>query len=138
MKRVSRGTIVILTWDQIVWETDFWLIRDYHQHALEADRSRAASIDELTSLLGNVELRTVPIPHDCIDGFHGAFWRRPKAYLDPLVRAGISTYANMSDADEALVVDKLKNDLESGKWHEHYGDLLLREELDLGYRLLVA
>ena len=31
----------------------------------------------------------VLVPHDCVDGFLGAFWRRPEAYLDPAVRAGV-------------------------------------------------
>ena len=32
----------------------------------------------------------------------------------------------------------LRADLESGAWAEQHADLLEREELDLGYRLLVA
>jgi hypothetical protein len=55
--------------------------------------------------LGESQIISVPIPHDCIDGFHGAFWRRPEAYLDPRVRSGISTYAAMSpdERDVGLV-----------------------------------
>ena len=32
----------------------------------------------------------------------------------------------------------LRTDLLSGHWHRQYGALLVREELDLGYRLLVS
>ena len=32
-------------------------------------------------------------------GFYGAFWRRPDAYLDPSVRAGISVCSAL-DADD--------------------------------------
>ena len=35
-------------------------------------------------------------------------------------------------------ITRLADDLASGRWHERYGDLLAREELDLGYRLVVA
>jgi hypothetical protein len=35
-------------------------------------------------------------------------------------------------------LDKLRNDLDSGAWRRRYGGLLSRDELDVGYRLLVA
>jgi hypothetical protein len=34
----------------------------------------------------------VPIACDCEDGFLAAYWRRPRAYLDVEVRAGMSTF----------------------------------------------
>jgi hypothetical protein len=37
-----------------------------------------------------VAVRVVPIPADCTDGITGAYWWRPKAYLDGRVRAGMS------------------------------------------------
>jgi hypothetical protein len=42
--------------------------------------------------------------------------------------------------DEALQpgLDRLASDLKSGRWHELYRDLLEREDLDAGYRLLIA
>lgn len=43
----------------------------------------------------------VPIPHDCRDGFYGAFWRRPAAYLRPQVHAGISLFARLPPRDVA-------------------------------------
>jgi hypothetical protein len=50
--------------------------------------------DELMRLLGATEFTPVPVPYDCVDGFYGAYWRRPEAFLDPAVRAGISVFAN--------------------------------------------
>jgi hypothetical protein len=32
------------------------------------------------------------VPHDCVDGFYHAFWRRPHAYLDPAVRSNVSVF----------------------------------------------
>lgn len=46
-----------------------------------------------------------------MDGFLGAFWARPHAYLDPQVQAGISSFSR-TDAQEGL--DRLRADLESG------------------------
>jgi hypothetical protein len=80
----------------------------------------------------------VPVPHDCRDGFYTAYWRRPVAYLDPEVRAGISVLASRTPEETAPGLERLQADLESGAWAEQHADLLEREELDLGYRLLVA
>ena len=89
-----------------------------------ADRPRAA-------------VTRVPVPHDCTDGFFGAFWRRPEAYLDPVVRAGISNLAHFGDAlDPAFA--RLAADLDSGAWHRRHADLLELDELDLGYRIVAG
>ncbi len=138
MQRVARHRVVILTWDQAVWEANFWMMRDYHQHALDADRSRAISIEQLCGHFDSSDVTTVPIPHDCMDGFHGAFWRRPEAYLDPQVRAGISTYANMSSQQEQDIVNRLAADLEDGSWQKRNAELSDLEQIDLGYRLIVG
>jgi SAM-dependent methyltransferase len=137
VRRVTRRRAVVLTWDQDVWES-FWLIREYLPCIRDLDRPRAIPMRDLVSTLGGGSVLSVPIPHDCVDGIHGAFWRRPEAYLDPRVRAGISTYALMSAADRDHGLRALAADLQSGAWHERHGDLLERDELDLGYRLVVA
>ena len=41
-------------------------------------------------------MEPVLIPRDCRDGFTGAFWARPEAYLDPGVRAGMSSFASIT------------------------------------------
>ena len=79
----------------------------------------------------------MPIPHDCTDGFLGAYWRRPEAYLDPVVRASISVFAPLGAA-LAGGLERLRRDLESGAWAERHAALLERDELDAGYRLVVA
>jgi hypothetical protein len=33
---------------------------------------------------------------------------------------------------------RLRSDLESGVWHERHADLLARDEIDLGYRLVIT
>jgi hypothetical protein len=43
--------------------------------------------------------------------------------------------------DERIIADamaKLARDLEDGSWHRRHADLLRLDELDLGYRLVVA
>jgi hypothetical protein len=80
----------------------------------------------------------VLVPHDCVDGFGAAFWRRPEAYLDPDVQAGMSWLAVLSDADRAQGTDRLRVDLRSGEWDRRYGDLRSLQVLDAGYRIAVA
>jgi hypothetical protein len=80
----------------------------------------------------------VPIPHDCRDGFLMAFWRRPAAYLDPVVRANISVFALLPPAEVDAMAGALRADLESGAWAARNAGLLERDALDLGYRVVVA
>ena len=137
LRRVARKRIVILTWDADVWET-FWLIREYDCGMRQMDRKRAVSIPDVVAAFGKCQVLPVPIPHDCTDGFHGAYWRRPKAYLDPAVRAAISTYALMAPEDYMEGIERLAVDLESGAWNARHRDLMALDEIDLGYRLVVA
>jgi len=80
----------------------------------------------------------LPIPHDCVDGFLGAFWRRPHAYLDPAVRAAISSFAQIPAARLEAGLARLADDLRSGRWADRFGQLREEDSIDLGYRLLVA
>ena len=50
--------------------------------------------------------------------FGAAYWRRPQAYLDPTVRAGISMLACAGEPALAGGLRRLAADLRSGKWHE--------------------
>ena len=38
----------------------------------------------------------IPIPHDCTDGFQGAYWRRPRASLSASVRVGVEQSSLLS------------------------------------------
>jgi hypothetical protein len=115
--------------------TGFWLT-DYFPEILEIDRRIMPSLSELRRRLGRIGVFDVPIPYDCSDGFLGAYWRRPRAYLRADVRACISTFSKLRNLDRGLAA--LRRDLASGAWHSRYGKLLRCSTLDLGYRLVVA
>ncbi len=67
-----------------------------------------------------------------------AHWRRPRAYLDEQMRAGIPTF-QLPGATQLLDgLDQLAADLETGRWQQRNRELLALERLDLGYRLLVT
>lgn len=138
MRRVARRRIVVLTWDQEVFRERFWLVREYLPEAVAFDDERAVPVEELAGLLGGARVETVPVPHDCTDGFGAAFWRRPEAYLDPQVRAGISLCAQTGEDVIAPGLERLAQDLASGRWHTRHAELLGLGEIDVGYRLLVS
>jgi SAM-dependent methyltransferase len=134
MARVVRQRVVIVTWDPAV--TGFWLVEDYFPAIVETDRHIFPSFEEIGSVLGRVEVQPLLVPHDCADGFLGAYWRRPFAYLDPGVRRAISGFAKMGDITPELT--RLRRDLEDGTWARRYGHLMQQSALDLGYRLVIA
>ncbi len=135
MRRVARRRAVVFQHDPSV-AADFWLARDYLPTFLR--RLRGKRLADMMAPLGDLEMRPVPIPHDCRDGFLGAFWRRPDAYLDPEVRAGISVFALLPEDEVSAAVDALRADLRSGAWARRNAGILEREELDLGFRVVVA
>ena len=133
LRRTARRRTVIFTYDPAC--TGFWLT-DYFPELREIDYRICPSPDELRHELGRVTILDVPIPHDCTDGFQGAYWRRPRAYLDSSIRSAISSFGKLSDMGPGLTA--LKADLGSGEWERRYGAVLSRDDLDLGYRLVVA
>ncbi len=138
LRRIATRRIVVLTWDPEKMSRDFWLMSEYLPGAARADAALAVPLDRLTVLLGGAIVTPVPVPHDCADGFGAAFWRRPAAYLDPAVQAGISFMTLMSPELLRPGLGRLAADLASGQWDNEHADLLHLDELDLGYRLVTA
>jgi SAM-dependent methyltransferase len=133
MRRVTRGRIVILTYDPAF--RGFWLA-DYIPELVALDEAQMPRISDYEAWLGPVQVSPVPIPHDCRDGFLSAYWRRPAAYLDARIRAAMSSFWAVGDVSEAL--SRLEKDLESGDWARRYSELLRLDECDCGYRLVVT
>ncbi len=132
MRRVTRGPIVLLTFDPAhrPWLTD------YLPELATLDEANMPAMTDYARWLGPVQITTVPVPHDCTDGFLYAYWRRPAAYLDDRIRSGSSSFWTMKNAEAGLA--KLKHDLDTGAWEHRYADLLTRDEYDAGYRLVVT
>jgi SAM-dependent methyltransferase len=141
LRRVTQRRVVLFNADPS--EADrFWFTTEYLPEFLELipQRYRQAGAweDELRAALGELTLTPVPVPHDCTDGFYGAYWRRPEAFLDPRVRAGISVFSQVSSDAVDRAVDALGADLETGRWHERHRELLTKDELHLGYYVITA
>lgn len=133
MRRVTRGPIVLLTFDPS--HRGCWLT-DYLPALVTLDEGQMPRIDEYQNWLGPVSITTVPVPHDCTDGFLYAYWRRPRAYLDPIIRKGMSSFWKIDGAEAAL--EQLEADLESGIWAQQQAEILELDQLDVGYRLVVC
>jgi SAM-dependent methyltransferase len=116
---------------------NFWLTNAYFPELVDLYRGRCPSVADLVHHLGDCRVDRIAIPHDCADGFLAAYWRRPEAYLDPQVRAGMSGFALLDQHVVARGVARLKADLESGAWEERFGALRRLEAIDVNYRLLV-
>jgi SAM-dependent methyltransferase len=132
-RRVARDRVVFLTWDPA--SSAFWL-EHYFPDLLNYDRTIFPSLDLIGEHFPTIDVRAVPVPHDCIDGFLGAFWRRPEEYLDEGVRSRMSSFSRVGDVRGGL--EALGHDLVSGRWSRWYCELLDREQLDLGYRIVVG
>jgi SAM-dependent methyltransferase len=133
LRRVASGRVVVVTWDPA--HSGFWLA-DYFPDVLQADRESFPTLPQIGRELGSMTVCTVPVPHDCSDGFLGAYWRRPEAFLSDGVRAAISTFSKVGDVAQA--VQRLRQDLQSGAWLRRNAGIMDLPELDLGYRILIG
>ena len=133
MRRVTRGRIVLLTYDPAFRP---WLT-DYLPELATLDEGQMPVMDDYARWLGDVRIEPVPVPHDCSDGFLHAYWRRPAAYLDARIRSGSSSFWVLGDAANSGL-ERLARDLETGEWARRYADIIARDEYDAGYRLVIA
>ncbi|GIF81520.1 methyltransferase type 11 [Catellatospora bangladeshensis] len=133
LRRVSRRQVV-LTWDPVV-VARFWLVADYLPEIAAAEAA-LPTCDFVSEQLAPVRVTEVPVPHDCTDGFLAAYWNRPRAYLDPAVRASISSLARLDPARVAAAMRRLSDDLDSGRWQERHGTPGEAGAADVGYRLV--
>jgi SAM-dependent methyltransferase len=136
LRRVARRQVVFLFEPSVT--AGFWAI-DYFPEAMDTPTEREApGVDVLRGFLEVREVRTVPVPIDCTDGFGAAYWGRPEAYLDPDVQAGMSWLAVLPAEVRARGTARLAADLDSGAWDVRLGQLRSLTELDAGYRLVIA
>jgi SAM-dependent methyltransferase len=135
LRRVARRRVVVWTFDPAAIG-DFWLVRDYLPELLELELARCPPLHEQVKALG-ASVQPVPIPRDCRDGVLAAYWARPDAYLDPAIRAGISSFHILREDVVTTALARLKDDLRTGAWQRRNASSGAALELDVGYRLLV-
>lgn len=133
------GPKVIFTSDPREGE-EYWFAEYFptlHQRSFKT----LPPIDEVAAILASgkdweVGITPFPLPHDLIDLFREAAWRRPELYLDEMFRANNSglSLANPAVVDDGL--SRLRDDLKSGAWDQRYGDLRRKNVLDAGFRFI--
>jgi SAM-dependent methyltransferase len=134
---------VVLTMD-FELHSRFWLLEEYVPDVGEFTRRLEPGAEVVAERIGATSTSTstsiIPllVPRDMEDGVLGAYWCRPKAYLDPAVRANCSGLALADPAVVARGVAALESDLSNGEWHRRHADLAEVPAIDLGYRLVVA
>jgi len=140
MRRVARRVLILNADPGLA--TRFWLTRDYLPSFIdlipEPYRRIGHWAEELRGLLGTIEVQTVPVPHDCRDGFYQSYWRRPHAYLDSQVRNSVSVFHRLSGVEVAAGIERLRCDLDGGRWQERNSHLLDEREHDVGLRLVIS
>ncbi len=137
IRRVSRRQVFML-FDGTVRD-GYWLVDDYFPSVLEMPSERdAPTVAMVGQYLDVRRVEVVMIPGDCSDRFGCAYWNRPEAHLDPIVLDGMSWTSWL--APEVLVegVERLRDDLATGRWDERHGHLRSMPEADYGYRLVIA
>ncbi|NUR63120.1 MAG: hypothetical protein HOV87_31355 [Catenulispora sp.] len=91
---------------------------------LDTEARRYPSIGHIAEILGGEgEVRVVPIPADCTDGFNEAYYARPEMLLDPAARTACSAWSFVDAATSERYTEHLRRDLESGRWDEQHGHL---------------
>ena len=136
MARVA-DRVAVLTWDPRA-AGRWWWLGEYFTGLPDVDEARFPPVATLRARLVPCRVERVHIPHDCRDGFLGAYWRRPHAYLDARVRAAISAFSDPRIGDVHEGVARLAGDLANGRWLARWGPLLEMDRCDLGYRLLAT
>jgi len=132
INRVATDRFVAITWDPAA--DPFWLTRDYFPEIYQLDLEIFPGLDELNEYFDDIEMAPLLIPSDCEDGMLAAFWQRPEAYLEGYVRQSMSSFARLDNLESGL--NKLRNDLASGRWQALNQDIIGGSELDVGYRLI--
>jgi SAM-dependent methyltransferase len=135
LRRVARRQVVV-TWDPSV-NARFWLLRDYVPELADLEAT-LATLDEVTAALEVVSVSALRVPRGCRDGFLGAHWEDPAAYLDPRVRAASSGLSLLDGSLVDAAMDRLARDIADGSWARANAELEGLASLDTGYRLVVA
>ena len=137
LRRVAARQ-VIFTFDPAASGT-YWLVDDYCPEFRDLETERhAPTPDDIARHLDVTRIEVIEVPADCIDGFGGAYWQRPEAHLEPVVRAGMSWIAQLDDDVVERNVARLAAEIADGRWDEKYGHLRELDAIDLGYRLMVC
>jgi SAM-dependent methyltransferase len=136
LRRVSRGPVVILTFDRSALGR-LWL-EEYVPELFVAEAQRYPDINRVCAVLGGAHVVEVPVPFDCTDGVTEAYYGRPELFLDPSVRRAQSAWGFVPDGVEERFERALRADLDSGEWDRRHGHLRGQPSFLGAMRLILA
>jgi SAM-dependent methyltransferase len=137
LRRVTRDRILAVTFDP-AFLADLWIVRDYFPGMLGLKRRTSITSEGLVERLPAARSAPIPVPRDCADHFFAALWARPEMLFDDEVVRPMWVWQRISEEERRSGRERLAADLESGAWRERHRELLEREELDVGLRLVVS
>ena len=137
MRRVTRGPVLILSCDPDLLERS-WL-HAYAPEMITVEARRYPSMAAIVEGLGgNAEVKPVPIPLNCVDGFGEACYGRPERMLDPGARLANSAWSFVDPSIGERFVVELGRDLADGSWDRRYGELRAQPFFEGSLRLIIA
>jgi SAM-dependent methyltransferase len=137
MRRVARKRIVLATIDAEV-NARIWTLVEYFPEAMALEEEVMPSMASLEALLPGATIEAVPMPSRCRDEFTSALWDRPELFLEPATLRASSLWHRLDPEVIERGQERLRADLESGRWDERHGHLRTLPELDIGLRLVRA
>jgi ubiquinone/menaquinone biosynthesis C-methylase UbiE len=135
MRRVARRRIVLFTIDA-ERNSEIWTLSEYFPAAARAEREKMPSMEALKALMPKATIEAVPAPSRCRDEFTSALWDRPELFLESSILRASSLWHSLPAAEIERGQERLRSDLESGRWDEEHGHLRTLPELDIGLRLV--
>lgn len=137
MRRVTRDPVLILSCDPDLLERS-WL-HAYAPEMISVEARRYPSMAAIVKGLGgNAEVKAVPIPLNCVDGFGEAYYGRPERMLDPGARLANSAWSFVDPSVGERFVAELGRDLADGSWDRRYGELRTQPFFEGSLRLIIA
>ncbi len=137
LRRVTKHQVIIMTFDPDALD-NFWNAH-YFPELIAVEKARYPTVEFITnSLGGNCEVKSIPIPLDCIDGFQEAFYGRPEAFLEKQVRMSQSAWGFLPDGVEERIIQTLADDLQSGNWDKKFGHFRTQPTFTCALRLIIA
>ena len=122
LRVIDEGPFVLFACD-VARTRRFWL-RHYFPRMFERIEAKEPSEDQMRAELAaagfaRVDAYPWSVPDDLVDQFLYCGKRKPELYFDARIRAGISSFADLSDPREVEDgLAKLRADLRSGRFEE--------------------
>jgi hypothetical protein len=137
MRRVTRGPVIVLTCDPE--ELDRFWLKAYAPEVIAAEARRYPSIESIAAALGGAcEVKSVPIPLDCRDGFNEAYYGRPERLLEEGARLACSAWSFVDRAVVERFERDLRRDLGDGTWDAAYEQLRRQAEFEGSLKVVVS